>query len=192
MHPVGGPTQTAASIAVAVFAGGLIADRLAGGRAPRRTASTDRGTFWLIQAGQLVALYAGLELPRWTPVGRLSPRMWPAGVVIMAAGIVLRVWSVRTLGASFHRDVRVQPGQSLVTAGPYRALRHPSYTAILLMFGGLGVAQADAYSLAVLVVLPTLAYVRRIKVEEAAMDATLGQSYRAFAESRRRLVPWLY
>ena len=190
--PVGGPSFVAARVVIGVFAVGLIADRLVGGATPWRAARTDRGTFWLIQGGQLIALYLGLELPRWASSGRLARPLWPVGVVVMVAGIGLRVWSVHTLGASFHRDVRVEAGQTLVTSGPYRWVRHPSYTAVLLMFAGLGVAQADAYSIIVLAVLPTLVYLRRIAVEEAALDAAFGASYRAFAADRKRLVPGVY
>ena len=190
--PVGGPTDTTANITIVVFVAGLIADRIAGGRTPWRPARSDRGTFWIIQIGQLVALYVGLDLPRWTSSGTLSPLVWPIGIAIMIAGIGLRIWSVRTLGAWFDRDIQVRTGQTLVTGGPYRWLRHPSYAGVLMLFTGLGVAQANVYSIAVLAVVPTLVYLRRINVEEAAMEKAFGASYREFAAHRKRLIPGVY
>src|ERR1035437_7867507 len=55
--------------------------------------------------------------------------LWPvvAGIVLMAAGIGLRIWSIATLGRFFQYWIQVQPGHRVVTGGPYRYVRHPSY-----------------------------------------------------------------
>jgi protein-S-isoprenylcysteine O-methyltransferase Ste14 len=115
--------------------------------------------------------------------------------VVIVVGAAVRVWSLRTLGREFSRDVRVQAGQRLVTSGLYRWVRHLSYTGALLLLLGIGIAQANILSvlvLTVLTVLPVAVYLWRIRVEEAALAAVLGDRYRAFAAGRARLIPWLY
>lgn len=54
---------------------------------------------------------------------------WPALAAVVAAQ-ALRWWCVTTLGAQWNTRVIVVPGASLVSAGPYRWLRHPNYVAV--------------------------------------------------------------
>jgi len=105
------------------------------------------------------------------------------------AGTAVRVWALRVLGGQFRRDVVVTRDQPVVTGGPYRWVRHPSYTGALLIFDGFGLALANALSLLVLVVLPGLAYLRRIRVEEAELESVLGERYLSYARGRARLIP---
>jgi protein-S-isoprenylcysteine O-methyltransferase Ste14 len=191
-RPIGGPSPVAAQTVLVLFVVALLADRVLGGRTPWRASASDGGTYWLIQAGQVAALTAGLFAPRWVPTVNLPPLVWPVGAVVIVLGTAVRVWSMRSLGRHFRRDVRVQAGQDLVTTGPYRWLRHPSYTGALLLFVGVGIAQANALSVLALTVLPVAVYLRRIVVEEATLAAVLGDRYRTFAAGRARLVPWLY
>jgi protein-S-isoprenylcysteine O-methyltransferase Ste14 len=110
----------------------------------------------------------------------------------MCLGIAIRQWAVALLGQLFTTDVRVHPGQIVVDRGPYRWVRHPSYTGMLITFVGIGLALGNWAALAVLVVLPTVGLVVRIRVEERALADGLGDAYRSFAASRSRLVPGLW
>jgi protein-S-isoprenylcysteine O-methyltransferase Ste14 len=58
----------------------------------------------------------------------------------MAVGIAIRQWAVMVLGRYFTTNVRVHPGQTVVEEGPYRWVRHPSYTGMLITFVGIGLA----------------------------------------------------
>lgn len=191
-RPFGGPTDLASQVLLVLLAAGLVVDRLMGGRTPRRASDQDQGTFWLIQAAQLTALVGALVAPHVVPGANLPASLWVVGAAMMVAGTALRWWSLRTLGASFNRDVHVQPDQPLVNTGPYRHLRHPSYTAALLLFAGIGFGQANAVSVVVAVVLPTAAYLHRMSVEEAEMRRVLGPRYDEFAATRQRFIPWIY
>ena len=62
------------------------------------------------------------------------------GIIVMAVGIALRMWAVTVLGRYFSRTLDVEPKQKVVEAGPYRYVRHPSYTGVLLFFVGMGLA----------------------------------------------------
>jgi protein-S-isoprenylcysteine O-methyltransferase Ste14 len=120
---------------------------------------------------------------------------WPlfvAGVVLMAAGVVLRQWSIALLGPFFTTDVRLHEGQTVVERGPYRWLRHPSYTGMLVTFLGIGLALGNWASMLALVLVPTIGLIVRIRFEERVLLAGLGEPYRRFAESRKRLIPGLW
>ena len=141
--------------------------------------------------GLLIALAAPLVLPDLDLPGRALG--WAmAGLVLSWLGIWLRMWSILTLGRYFRRVVVVQRDHRVIRRGPYRLVRHPSYTGLLLFWLGLGVAQVNLVSVAALAILPTIAVVRRILVEEAALLDGLGEDYRSYAEGRPRLLPGVW
>jgi protein-S-isoprenylcysteine O-methyltransferase Ste14 len=114
------------------------------------------------------------------------------GLVILVAGLMLRGWSVKTLGSYFTAAVKVSTDQPVVSAGPYRVLRHPSYTGLLLAMTGVGLASANWVSLIGMTVLPLAGLLWRIRAEERALLATLGDPYRAYAAQHKRLVPLVW
>ncbi|MEV6557926.1 isoprenylcysteine carboxylmethyltransferase family protein [Nocardia sp. NPDC051756] len=115
-----------------------------------------------------------------------------AGSAIMWLGLVVRIWAIIVLGSSFRTTVEVDTDQTVVDRGPYRWVRHPSYTGILLIMVGLGLAAANWISLVVAVVLPIYALSRRIDVEEKALVETLGHPYEEYRTGTKRLVPGLW
>ena len=137
------------------------------------------------------ALYLG---PRIVPSAAIRPgaAVFSVGVVVLVGGLVLRGWSILTLGNYFTGRVIVSPDQPVVTAGPYRLLRHPSYTGFLLACVGVGLASANWVSLAAIVLLPLAVLCWRIRVEETALAEIVGDRYRAYAAQHKRLVPFVW
>jgi len=78
------------------------------------------------------------------------------GLAIIWAGVGLRWWSFRTLGRYFTIDVMTSADQPVISTGPYRFLRHPSYAALLLILVGIGIMSANWLSLAAVILLPLL------------------------------------
>ena len=115
-----------------------------------------------------------------------------AGLAVMWLGLGLRVWAIATLGNAFRTTVEVDPGQAVVSTGPYRRIRHPSYTGLLLILGGLGLALDNWSSLAICALLPLPALLLRIKVEEAELTRVLGDTYRSYQRETKRLIPGLW
>lgn len=114
------------------------------------------------------------------------------GLCILWYGIALRIWSFRTLGRYFTFTVQTCGDQPVITPGPYRVIRHPSYAAILLAVMGLGLFIANWLSLFTLAaaVVCDLAY--RIRVEERAQLQDLGEDHRNYAATHKRLVPFIW
>jgi protein-S-isoprenylcysteine O-methyltransferase Ste14 len=137
---------------------------------------------------------AGFQLANWSG-GSVGAAAWPlfvVGLVLMTAGVVIRVWAVLTLGQFFTVAVRVQPNQTVVDRGPYRWVRHPSYSGLVLFFVGVGLALTNWASFIVLAVVPTVGLVARIHSEEHVLTASLGDDYRRYAAGRRRLFPGIW
>lgn len=124
------------------------------------------------------------------PFGRLA--LFIAGIAVMVLGLVLRAWSVIVLGRNFTVYVQVRAEQPVVDSGPYRLLRHPSYTGLLLVCFGIGLALGNWLALVVVVAVPTVAILTRIRVEERALLAGIGEPYRRFMATRKRLIPWVW
>ena len=133
-------------------------------------------------------------------LGRRGRLLWPggldwpfvAGIVLIVAGIGLRAWSIASLGRFFQYRIRVQPGHQVVTRGPYRYVRHPSYTGIALVLAGIALACDDVWALPVVVVLGGAGLYVRIRAEERQLTQALGTEYEQYAAGRKRLVPGVW
>jgi protein-S-isoprenylcysteine O-methyltransferase Ste14 len=115
-----------------------------------------------------------------------------AGLVVMWLGLATRLWAVVSLGRSFRTTVEVDPDQAVITTGPYRWIRHPSYTGLLLLVAGFGLTADTWLSIAVCFLAPLPAVLRRIHVEEAELEHVLGDAYRTYRSHTRRLVPGVW
>jgi protein-S-isoprenylcysteine O-methyltransferase Ste14 len=115
-----------------------------------------------------------------------------AGLLVMWAGLAVRIWAIVVLGRSFRMTVEVDAGQKVVDSGPYRWVRHPSYTGILLLMAGLSLVYGNWPALAILLVLPAGVLIHRILVEEAVLTEVMGEAYTDYAARTKRLVPGLW
>ena len=114
------------------------------------------------------------------------------GICFMLLGIALRWYSAAILGKYFTFDVAIQSGQILVEVGPYRYIRHPSYTGALLTLLGFGLALGNWAGLAANLSCLGFAYAYRIPIEEAALASALGEAYEQYMKRTWRLVPFLF
>ncbi len=114
------------------------------------------------------------------------------GAVIGWTGLLLRWWSFMTLGKYFTVVLKTSEDQPVIDRGPYRMLRHPSYTGLLLAFVGCGLMYGNWIGAAGSAVLVLAGLIHRIQVEERSLDAALGDRYREYASTRARLVPFLW
>jgi protein-S-isoprenylcysteine O-methyltransferase Ste14 len=143
----------------------------------------------------LIALSLGATVVTAGAANAVAPSLgtaaWlrDAGVVVMWIGLATRAWAVAALGDDFRTTVEVDPGQAVVTTGPYRWIRHPSYTGLLLIVAGYGLAAGNWLSIAACLALPLPAIAWRIHVEEAELCHVLGDAYRAYQARTARLIP---
>jgi protein-S-isoprenylcysteine O-methyltransferase Ste14 len=122
---------------------------------------------------------------------RIALPDWVAwlGVALMVAGIALRVWANRVLGAYYTRTLRIQSGQSVVRAGPYRLIRHPGYAGALLMWLGAILATRNWITLVVVGVSVAGVYLYRISTEERMLATELEVTTRRIWRTRSASSP---
>jgi len=151
----------------------------------RGTAAQILWTVYLTQAGALLELVwrgrvaLSLDLTTWAAFGA------------MIGGLALRTWAVVLLGPWFTWNVTVQAGQRLVTRGPYRLIRHPSYTGALITFVASCVLLRSWVVAAAALCALTLAFRRRIRYEEALLVKTL-PGYAAYVSRTSTLLPGIF
>jgi protein-S-isoprenylcysteine O-methyltransferase Ste14 len=153
----------------------------------------DRGSYFLLVAcvfgAFVIALYSTSgAIPRIAG----EPIPFVIGVVLTWGGIALRFAAFRALGRYFTFHVETRPDQPVIATGPYRLLRHPGYTALWLILIGFALMCGTWVGVAAAVVLPTIGFFVRIRVEEAALTADLGDAYAEFASTRKRLIPFVW
>lgn len=113
-------------------------------------------------------------------------------VVLFVAGLILRWWAIITLGRFFTVDVTIETDHELVERGPFRVVRHPSYTGVLLAFLGLALSLRNWAALLVILLPIGAAFIHRINVEEDALSRALGSRYSQYMKRTKRLVPFVY
>jgi protein-S-isoprenylcysteine O-methyltransferase Ste14 len=138
-------------------------------------------TWW--PAG-VAAIGMAATLPRLDVGRRWSGRCAAGGAIVTGLGIA-------SLGRFFVGHVLVQPGQSVVSSGPYRWLRHPSYTGQWMEMVGVGLATGNVAAMATCGLLPLVGITARIAGEERELAATL-TGYEEFRRGRSRLVPFVW
>jgi protein-S-isoprenylcysteine O-methyltransferase Ste14 len=166
------------------------------GRSPAARGAQDAGSLRVLVLGTWVALTAAFVLAFRAPAAAMSDasRMpaYVAGIALLVAGSLLRRHCFRMLGAHFTGAVQVTADQPVVERGAYRWVRHPSYSAGVLMFAGIGLALGNWASAAVLVAATIALYAYRVAVEERALGATLGERYAAYrSRTRYRFIPFV-
>ena len=164
-------------------------------RSGDRSKGRDRGSAWalvfLLWFGIGLAFTLSFDFPQGTIVYQRT-LVFFVGIALMLGGLAFRFYAMRVLGRFFTYNVAVHAGQTVVEAGPYRYIRHPSYTGALITLVGVGLALGNWASLLAILVCTGIAYAYRISVEESALVAALGEPYKQYMRRTRRLVPFLF
>jgi len=157
--------------------------------------STDRGSLRVVLFGSGLASVVVFVAPFVAPGAKLPGHPLPwflLGVVLLVAGSLLRRHCFRVLGSFFTGAVTIRPDHRVVDVGAYRWVRHPSYSAALLMTAGFAIAIGNALGLALSLAIAVAVYSYRAIVEEQALLASLGAPYAQFLATRKRFVPYVW
>ncbi|HLE57015.1 MAG TPA: isoprenylcysteine carboxylmethyltransferase family protein [Rhodothermia bacterium] len=154
----------------------------------------DRGSLRVVMAGFTLALFAAFGLSfvtRATLPGNRAVWFF-AGLLVLISGSLLRRHCFRVLGTFFTGTVTIQAEHRVIDSGAYRWLRHPSYSAALLIVLGIGLSLGNGLSVVVPLLLAFPAYAYRARVEEEALLTSLGAPYAQFMAGRKRFVPFVW
>lgn len=134
---------------------------------------------------------------RWFGHGPLREQFVPhtrivysIGLGLCALGVALAIWSRQLLGRNWSGTVELKQGHELIDSGPYRRVRHPIYSGLLLLFLGNAVMVGDWRGLlAVAIVFGSFWY--KLKLEERWLSERFGETYAAYRRRTKALIPAL-
>jgi len=145
------------------------------------TDSESRRSRWLH-----LLLLSAAQFLIFLPIHGLRQRYLPASAIVAAAGLtvnafglVLAIWSRRCLGRYWSGKITIKVDHQLIRSGPYRLIRHPIYTALLGLYLGTAIVSGELHAL-IGWVLAVVAYLRKIRLEEANLAKAFGEEYRSY------------
>jgi protein-S-isoprenylcysteine O-methyltransferase Ste14 len=158
-------------------------------------ADTDRGTLRIFSLTTGGAIFIAVRSTHWAPGLTLADGgVWPliAGLALFWSGFALRWWAIVTLGHFFQVTVVIQEDHRVVTDGPYRLMRHPGYAGLWVALVGIGFVFGNLLGVCACVFLPLIALFLRIRVEEQLLEQELGDEYRTYEATTKRLIPGVW
>jgi protein-S-isoprenylcysteine O-methyltransferase len=160
-------------------------------RSSKGSEEADRGSLSVLWAAIGTGIALGIVLMQLARFAHfsLSPLARQIVVVVFVASLALRWWAILSLGKFFTVNVAIATDHQLIIRGPYRWMRHPSYTGLLLAFAALAVTFQNWLSIVGMLGPISLGLVYRIRIEEAALTKAFGDDYRAYAKTTQRLIP---
>jgi protein-S-isoprenylcysteine O-methyltransferase Ste14 len=119
-----------------------------------------------------------------------DPVLWGVGLAIWVLGLGLAIWARLYIGRNWGMPMSQKEDPELVTTGPYRRIRHPIYTGILLGMIGTTVA-ISLYWLVAVVILGGY-FIYSAFVEERNMTNLFPEAYPRYKQSTKMLIPFLF
>jgi protein-S-isoprenylcysteine O-methyltransferase Ste14 len=112
-----------------------------------------------------------------------------AGISVCASGVAIAIWARRTLGKNWSGSPTVKEDHELIQAGPYRLVRHPIYTGILLMVAGTGLCYGKVREAFLFLFIFVMFWIR-LKIEESFMCQQFPEAYPEYRNSTKALIPY--
>jgi protein-S-isoprenylcysteine O-methyltransferase Ste14 len=177
--------------------GGWLALWIAMSRGVKEAAQSETAASRLSHVGPLLVAAYLLAAPAPLPLPLLTERfvplaIWPAalGAALTFAGFAFSIWARFVIAANWSSDVQLKRDHELIVEGPYRWVRHPIYTGVLLMFAGTALAIGEWRGVLALA-LAAGAFWRKLRLEEAVMRRQFGEAYVDYAARVPALIPFV-
>jgi protein-S-isoprenylcysteine O-methyltransferase Ste14 len=119
-----------------------------------------------------------------------GPWLKGIGLAVFLLGLALAVWARVYIGRNWGMPMSKKDDPELVTTGPYRAIRHPIYTGIIV--GMIGTALAVSLFWLTAVVLLSAYFIYSATREERYMTGLFPEAYPAYKRCTKMLIPFLF
>ena len=155
-----------------------------------REGVSSRLSYMVLTIAAFYAMFSGDVAEGWLRTPLIPANAWTQilGVAITAAGLAFAVWARAYLGGNWSSTVTVKVGHQLVRSGPYRWVRHPIYSGLILAMLGTALERRQVRGL-MAVVLVYAGFKIKSKIEERAMAATFGPEYDDYTRSTGAIIP---
>jgi len=158
----------------------------------QRESIASRVTYTFIAWLAMYLLLSARGLGSWLRMDVSPYRAWMGslGIAITALGFALTLWARYTLGANWSGIVTIKVDHELVRTGPYRYVRHPIYTRIIIALVGTALARDQWRGILAILLLWLAFTIKRLK-EEQFMRQTFGDQYTAYSRTTGAIFPAL-
>lgn len=162
-------------------------------RAPLYDNTLDKGTLSILEWTNALSVSAALICTFVMDLPLFHSRFVVfAGSIVMISGLMIRALTVHSLGKNFTVDITIPPNPELKIGGWYKYLRHPSYTALYLIFIGLALSLNNLVALGLLLIPTLIALILRIRQEEKILIQVFGTEYLDYQARTHALFPFIY
>lgn len=155
--------------------------------------SGDKSSLWLLYCLITVGYAMSFSIGA-TKMGRIY--LWNTffgiGMVLVVAGLMIRVHSILTLKQFFTYSVAKVEDQKIIETGLYKFIRHPGYLGQWVIFIGISISTSNWLSVLAMLIPITIGYIYRIQVEERFMAEQMGADYLNYQVRTKRIIPRLY
>jgi protein-S-isoprenylcysteine O-methyltransferase Ste14 len=162
-------------------------------RTQRREGVSSRLSYMILTIAAFFLMFSN-DVPRdWLRIRLFGANAWTEwlGVIITAAGLGFAIWARTYLGRNWSGVVSVKVGHELIRSGPYRWVRHPIYSGMILAMVGTALARHQVRGV-VAVVLLYAGFKIKSRIEEQTMAATFGPEYADYMSGTGAIVPRLW
>jgi protein-S-isoprenylcysteine O-methyltransferase Ste14 len=167
---------------------------LASARGNKRTA-TRPGPLWRFTTvlAAVVVVWLGWQFPEYFQRPLLPPSVaWVyVGLVLTAGGLGFTIWARRALGTNWSAMPSLKKDHELVQRGPYRFVRHPIYTGLLLAVLGTCLTGGRVWNLCV-VAMAAILLIVKLKAEEALLTRQFPETYPQYRRRVKAIIPFLH
>ena len=175
-------------IFLGVFAIDYILPRFTNPNYHRQSLKSDRGSYFVVSITVTLATALSIVL-RLHNLGTLTGVFQWLGLLMMLAGAAFRQWALINLGRFFSRTVQIETGHKIIKTGPYKWIRHPAYTGMIIIFSGISMALGTWLGTLATFVIVTAGLLYRIHVEENVLLQSLGEEYNRYKSQTWQLFP---
>lgn len=113
-------------------------------------------------------------------------------LVVQIIGFFLSLWAIITMRlGNFNIQPEVKPNAQFIDTGPYRLIRNPMYTGLIIFFGA-GVLHSMELTGSIVFLILTLVLILKIRLEEKFLENRFGQAYLNYKSRTYRLLPYIY
>lgn len=154
----------------------------------------DRGSLAVGSVSGVSGVALAFLAPLLLPVASIPGQpllLFSAGIAVVILGIAWRWYAILTLGRYFTAAVIIQQQQPVVQHGPYRLIRHPSYSGVLVIVVGIGLMTGNWVSLCAITTSFLISVLYRIPIEEQELRRSL-EKYEEYMQRTKRLIPFIY
>lgn len=156
----------------------------------RRESVGSRLSYTLLIAAGFYLLVGYPVWAFWLRLPILPPDRWVTGLAvgITAAGLLFAVWARLHLGGNWSGTVTMKVGHELIRSGPYRWVRHPIYSGLLLAAFGTAMERRQVRGILALLLIYA-GFSLKIRIEEQFMNTLFGAGYDEYRRTTGALIP---